>query len=67
LNGVETAGTGTFSLSQLYPGNLLYKQSLPDVSAAFNGNLIIKALYPPSATTADQPVFDPIPFIITAS
>lgn len=66
-SGAETAGTGTFTLLSAYPGIVLYKPSVADVSTTFTGTLVIKALYPPSGTTADQAVFDPIPWVITAS
>ncbi|SRR6266487_736832 len=67
FNGTETAGTGAISLYALYPGYLLYKPSQADVSAAFDGHIVIRALYPPSNSTADKVVFDPIPFTISAS
>lgn len=74
-SGLETAGTGTFSLKASSPGEVLYKPTQTDVTAlnasfvngAFSGNIIIKALYPPSFTNADEVVFDPIPFTISAS
>lgn len=64
--GVDTTGTGTFSIKTTSPGEIYYKPSVADVTSAFNGTLIIKALYPPSGTTADEVVFDPVPFVITA-
>lgn len=64
---VDTPGTGTFTLKVANPAEIFYKPSIADVASAFNGQLIIKAFYPPSNTNADEVVFDPIPFIITAS
>ncbi|SRR5258707_9565030 len=66
LNGVDTPGTGTFSLKVLYPAEILYKPSVADVAAAFNGTIVVEALYPPSNSTADKVAFDPIAFTITA-
>jgi hypothetical protein len=66
-NGQDTAGTGTFSVKTISPAEVLYKPSLTDVAAVFSGSLIIKAFYPPSGTSADEVVFDPItPFVISA-
>lgn len=64
--GVDTIGTGTFSVKTAYPAEVLYKPSVADVAAAFSGFLVIKAFYPPSNTNADEVIFDPIPFTITA-
>ncbi|SRR5258708_896503 len=66
LNNVDTTGTGTFTVMSTYPAVVLYKPSVADVAAAFTGNIIIKALYPPSNSTADLVVWDPIAFTITA-
>ena len=67
LNGVDTAGTGTFTIKVTYPAEVLYKPSTADVAAVFNGYIVVKALYPPSSTSSDEVVFDPIPFVITAA
>lgn len=67
VNGSETAGTGTWTLKSTYPAALLYKPSTADVSAAFNGYLVVKSLYPPSNSTTDEPIFDPQPFVISTS
>ena len=64
--GTDTTGTGTFSIKVTNPAEVFYKPSVADVSSAFNGTLIVKALYPPSGTTSDEVVFDPLPFQITA-
>lgn len=64
---VDTTGTGTFTVYTLFPAAVLYKPSVADVASAFSGTLFVKALFPPSGTTADQVVYDPIPFVITAS
>ncbi len=66
LNGVETAGTGTFYVMQTYPAIVLYKPSVADVSTPFNGTIFIVGLYPPTSTTADEVIFDPVKFAITA-
>lgn len=73
--GTEVAGAGTFSLKSVNPGEVFYKPTQADVttanmafvSGAFNGTLIIKALYPPSYTSADEVIFDPIAFAIVPS
>jgi hypothetical protein len=66
LNGVNTAGTGTFSIWQVYPAIILYKPSVADVANAFNGYIDVNAFYPPSNTNADEVGFDPIPWQVTA-
>jgi hypothetical protein len=63
---VDTTGTGTFTIKTVYPAEILYKPSQADVASAFNGVLIIQAYFPPSNTNADEVVYDPIPFAITA-
>jgi hypothetical protein len=60
----DTVGTGTFTIKRYYPAEVFYKPSPADVAATFSGTLIIKALFPPSQTTADQVIYDPIPFTI---
>lgn len=64
LNGAETQGAGTITLQSAYPGVLLYKSVAADVAAVFSGYIVIRGLYPPSNTTADKPIYDPIPFSI---
>jgi len=66
LNNVDTPGTGNFFVKVLYPAEILYKASIADVAAAFNGTIIVTALYPPSNSTTDLVAFDAIPFTITA-
>ncbi len=61
----DTTGTGTFSIKRLFPAEILYKPSVADVAAPFNGSIYIKAYVPPSSTSADAIVYDPIPFQIT--
>lgn len=63
--GVDTAGTGTFTVKTLIPAEVYYKLSIADAAAAFNGTLIVKAGFPPSNGAADEVVYDPIPFTIT--
>jgi hypothetical protein len=63
----DTLGTGTFSLKVAYPAEILYKPSPADVALPFNGQLFIKALFPPSGTSADLVCYDPIPFVVLAS
>lgn len=63
--GVDTTGTGSFTIKSVYPAEILYKPSTADVSIAFNGSLIIKAYFPPSGTSADCVTWDPIAFQIT--
>ena len=63
---VDTTGTGTFTIKVITPAEILYKPSQADVSGAFSGQLIVKAFFPPSNTNADEVVWDPIPFVITA-
>ncbi len=65
--GVDTAGTGTFSLKTANPAEIYYKPSPADVAATFSGSLIIKANFPPSNGVADEVVYDPISFVISAS
>jgi hypothetical protein len=65
-SGQDTTGTGTFSVKTANPAEVYYKPSVADVAAVFTGNLIVKAFYPPSGTNADEVVFDPIPFVISA-
>jgi hypothetical protein len=75
LTGVDTLGTGTITLDTAYPAYIFYKPSIADVTTMngtsangiFNGSIIVKALFPPSNSTADEAVFDPIPFNITPS
>lgn len=64
---VDTIGTGTFSIKVVSPGEILYKPSVADVASTFSGVLIVKANFPPSNTNADEAVYDPIAFTITAS
>lgn len=66
FSGTDRPGTGTFTIKSVYPAEVLYKPSVADVANAFNGSLIVTALYPPSGTAADEVVFDPIPMTITA-
>jgi len=63
--GNDTIGTGTFTIKIVYPAEILYKPSITDVSQTFNGTLIIKAWFPPSGTSSDTVVWDPIPFQIS--
>ncbi len=74
LNGVDTTGGGTFTVYSTYPAVVLYKPTVNDVTAAgngsfvsgsFTGNIIIEALYPPSNSATDRPIWDPVPFNIT--
>lgn len=65
-NNTYALGTGTFSIKRNYPGEILYKPSPADVAATFTGTLIIKVLFPPSNGTADEVVYDPIPFSISS-
>lgn len=66
-SGQDTAGTGTFSIKTMNPAEVLYKPSTTDVASVFSGSLVIKAFYPPSNTSADEVVFDPITsFVISA-
>ena len=62
----DTIGTGTFTIKAINPAEILYKPSQADVASAFSGQLIVKAFFPPSNTNADEVVWDPIPFVITA-
>jgi hypothetical protein len=66
LNGVDTTGTGTFSVKTNSPAEIYYKPSLTDVASPFTGYIIIEALFPPSNSTTDKVIWDPIPFTITA-
>lgn len=65
--GTDRTGTGTFTLKIAYPAEILYKPSAADVANTFVGSLIIKAYYPPSNSSADTIIFDPVAFQITAS
>lgn len=74
--GVDTVGTGTFTIKSTNPAEVLYKPSPGDVSAPFVGFLFVKAFFPPTNTNMDEAVWDPIggdpnnkatPFAITAS
>ncbi len=74
LNGVDTIGTGTFSIKANSPAEIYYKPSVADVTTmngtsptgAFTGFIIIKALFPPSNSATDEVIYDGIPFNITA-
>jgi hypothetical protein len=63
--GVDTLGTGTFTVKFTSPAEVLYQPSNLDVAAPFSGQLFIKA------QTLDNPVrtivWDPVPFVISAS
>lgn len=61
----DTVGTGTFSIKRYYPAEVFYKPSLADVAAPFSGLLYIRAYFPPSGTSADTIIYDPISFTIT--
>ncbi len=61
---LDVAGTGTLSVKTAFPAEILYKPSVADVAATFVGSLVIKGLFPPSNSMADQAVYDPIPFEI---
>src|SRR5450755_1313873 len=58
----DTTGTGTFTIKSINPAEILYKPSTTDVASAFSGQLIVKAFFPPSNTSADEAIWDPIPF-----
>lgn len=60
----DTAGTGTITTKATYPAEILYKPSVADVSAPFYGYIVIKAFMPPSNTSADEAIWDGIPFSI---
>lgn len=63
---VDTVGTGTFTITNVKPATLLYKPSAADVASAFSGFIIIRILFPPSFGPADEVVYDPLPFVISA-
>jgi len=64
-SSTDVAGTGTLSIKAVYPAEILYKPSVADVASPFVGDIVIKALLPPSNTIADQAPYDPIRFIIS--
>lgn len=74
LSGVDYTGTGTVTLKTANPAEIYYKPSVADVTnsntafaaGGFNGYIIIEALFPPSNTSADKVIYDPIPFVIIA-
>lgn len=63
---IDIVGTGTLTIKSINPGELLYKPSAADVANPFSGEIVITANFPPSNTTADQVVYDPVPFVIAA-
>ncbi len=63
--GVDTVGTGTFSVKANSPAEIYYKPSPADVANAFSGSLIVSCYFPPSNSNLDQVTYDPITFVIT--
>lgn len=62
----DTVGTGTFYIKNVYPGELYYKPSIADVANPFSGFLIVRILFGPSFSAADEIIYDYLPFVITA-
>lgn len=63
---VDTVGTGTFTIKVINPAEVLYKPSPADVANTFSGVLVVRCTFPPSNGSADEAVYDPIPFVISA-
>lgn len=61
----DTLGTGTITIMSYNPAEIFYKPSAADVASVFTGQIVIKINYPPSHTSTDESVFDPIPFSIS--
>lgn len=61
----DSVGTGTISIQSANPAQILYKPSATDVASPFTGAIVVKAKFPPSHSTADEVVYDPLIFSIT--
>lgn len=61
----DTIGTGTLTINSTNPAEIYYKPSTTDVASPFTGQIVIKVQFPPSHSSADEAVFDGIPFIIS--
>ncbi len=67
FSGIDITGTGTVTIITSSPALISYKFSVADVANPFSGQIFVKAVGAPSFTSADELVWDPIAFTISAS